>query len=206
MIDNPVIFDKRNQVVVVDNIFSKKEIEYIHEYFLRFDGWQFIFDDSPDDDSSKYSLGRVIDQPNFGEFENFCISHAFKRAEIPLPEFHRCVYNAFRFGDTPSLHYDGEHLDAISFLIYGNKDWELQWAGQTIFMLNGEISDIVIPKPGRLVIFPGLVQHSGIAPSRNHGYPARYSAVFQHCPGQEGAMLSHAKTEQPNLRRFPYAA
>lgn len=206
MIENAVTLDKRNQVVVIDNLFTLKEIEYIHEYFLRFDGWQFIFDDSPEDDTATYSLGRAIDQPNFGEFENFCIDYAFKRAGLPIPKFHRCVYNAFRFGDAPGIHVDGEHLDALSFLVYGNCEWNHSWGGETVFMLNDEISDIVIPKPGRCVIFPGLVPHGAKPLARNHRYPARYSAVFQYCPGQEDAMLAHAATQSKNTRPFPHVS
>ena len=191
---------KFDQVMVIDDLFTHEECEFMHEYFTRFDGWQFIFDDSPDD--PYYSLGRAIDQPNYGEFENFCIDYAFKRAPLPIPKFHRVVYNAFRHGDNPSIHMDGEGLDALSFLIYTNKEWKPEWGGETVFMSEGRITDIVIPAPGRVVIFPGIVPHGAKPPNPNA--PVRYSAVFQFCPGQEDVMLAHSKDQPPNMRPFPY--
>ena len=195
---------KHDQVMVIDDLFTDDEILYMDTYFTHFDGWQLIFDNAPDDTLSTYSLGRVIDHPNYGEFENFCRDHAFKRAGIPIPSFHRVVYNAFRFGDSPAIHVDGEELDALSFLVYTNRAWIPEWGGETVFMQGDRITDTVIPKPGRIVIFPGLVPHGGRAPTKHCHVAARYSAVFQFCPGQEDAVLAHAEHQEKNTRRFPY--
>tara|TARA_B100001113_G_scaffold196016_1_gene160768 strand:+ start:345 stop:953 length:609 start_codon:yes stop_codon:yes gene_type:complete len=195
---------KYDQVMVIDNLFSPEEVEMMDTYFTYFDGWQFIFDDSPDDNLSTFSLGRAIDYPNYGEFDYFCKQHVFPRAGIPIPAFHRVVYNAFRFGDSPSIHCDGEALDAISFLVYCNKEWKPEWGGETIFMNGDRITDTIIPKPGRIVVFPGLVPHGGKAPTKHCPVAARYSAVFQFCPGQEEVVEAHAQGQERNRRPFPY--
>jgi hypothetical protein len=71
--------------------------------------------------------------------------------------------------------------------------------------MNGDrITDTVIPKPGRVVVFPGLVPHGGKAPTRHCPVAARFSAVFQFCPGQEEVVEAHAVGQEKNRRPFPY--
>ena len=71
--------------------------------------------------------------------------------------------------------------------------------------MNGDrITDTVIPKPGRVVVFPGLVPHGGKAPTKHCPVAARYSAVFQFCPGQEDVVEAHAAVQEKNRRPFPY--
>ncbi len=193
---------KREQVMVIDDLFTKREVEQMEEYFVHFDGWQLIFDD-PSQSLNTYSLGKVIDQPNFGAFDVFCAQAFQERSGIPVPPFHRVVYNCFRFGDSPNLHHDGESEDSLSFMVYPVVDWCESWGGETVFVRDGEVTDCIVPKPGRVVIFPGSIPHGGKAPNRQHGGVARFSAVFQFTPGQEEEMLAHAEQELPNERPFP---
>ena len=170
---------KREQVIVIDDIFTKDEIQWMEDYFTLFDGWQLIFDD-PEQSLSQYSLGQVIDLPNFGEFEQFCMRVFKERSGVPVPNFHRVVYNCFRFGDSPNLHIDGEQEDALKLMVYPNTKWSEAWGSESVFVRDGEITDAIIPKPGRLVIFPGSIPHGAKAPNRNHEGVARFSAVFQY--------------------------
>ena len=55
---------KYDQVMVIDDLFTDEEILWMDTYFTYFDGWQLIFDDSPDDNLSTYSLGRAINLNN----------------------------------------------------------------------------------------------------------------------------------------------
>ena len=114
---------KREQVLVIDDLFTTEEIEWMEDYFTVFNGWQLIFDD-PSQNLSSYSLGQIIDLPNFGEFESFCIKAFRERSSVPVPNFHRVIYNCFRFGDSPNLHIDGESEDSLSFMVYPNTKWE----------------------------------------------------------------------------------
>lgn len=193
---------KREQVLVIDDLFTTEEIEWMEDYFTIFNGWQLIFDD-PSQNLSSYSLGQVIDLPNFGEFELFCIKAFRERSSVPVPNFHRVVYNCFRFGDSPNLHIDGESEDSLSFMVYPNTKWEDSWGSESVFIRDGEVTDAILPKPGRVVIFPGSIPHGAKAPNRHHEGVARFSAVFQYCPGQEEAMLDHASACEPNERPFP---
>ena len=56
----------------MDDLFTTTEIQWMEDYFTMFNGWQLIFDD-PSQSLNTYSLGQIIDYPNFGEFEEFCM-------------------------------------------------------------------------------------------------------------------------------------
>ena len=193
---------KREQGIILDDLFTEREVQQMEEYFIHFDGWQLIFDD-PSQDLSSYSLGKVIDQPNWGRFETLCAQIFQERSVIPVPPFHRVVYNCFRFGDSPNLHIDGESEESLSFMVYPISEWNESWGSETVFIRDGEVTDAVVPKPGRVVVFPGSIPHGAKAPNRQHGGVARFSAVFQFTPGQEEEMLTHAQQEPPNDRPFP---
>jgi len=194
---------KREQVLVLDDLFTEEEIGWMEDYFTLFNGWQLIFDD-PSQNLNSYSLGQIIDYPNFGEFEEFCIRAFHERSGIPVPDFHRVVYNCFRFGDSPNLHIDGESEDSLSFMVYPNTKWLDKWGSETVFIRDGEVTDAIVPKPGRVVVFPGSIPHGAKAPNREHEGVARFSAVFQYTPGQEMEVIQHAEIcGQPNDRPFP---
>ena len=157
---------KREQVIILDDLFTEREVQQMEEYFIHFDGWQLIFDD-PSQDLSSYSLGKVIDQPNWGRFETWCAQIFQERSGIPVPPFHRVVYNCFRFGDSPNLHIDGESEESLSFMVYPISEWNESWGSETVFIRDGEVTDAVVPKPGRVVVFPGSIPHGAKAPIVN---------------------------------------
>ena len=188
---------------VYENVFTSREIMWMHRYMSHFDGWQLIFDDSEEQSPSTYSLGRAIDQPNFGPFEEFLIRAINSRIKTIIPDFHRVVYNAFRPGDDPSLHIDGEYDGSITVMVYPNEEWYPSWGGETVFFRDDECIDSIIPKPGRVVMFPGNLLHGATAPSKNIKAAARFSVALQFCPGQEDAMEYHAQFQPVNRRPFP---
>ena len=52
-------------------------------------------------------------------------------------------------------------------MFYLNKLWDVSYAGETIFLNNiGDITNSVIPKPGRVVIFDGTIPHAAREVSR----------------------------------------
>jgi len=187
-----------------DNVFTTQEIWWMNEYMERFDGWQLIFDDSTDQGVATYSLGRAIDKPNYGDFEDFlikCLNSRIKSTVIP--DFHRVVYNAFRPGDSPALHIDGEYNGALTAMVYTNLNWKPEWGGETVFYKDGECIDTVVPKPGRVIMFPGNIKHGAKPPSVLADAPARFSVALQFCPGQDEEMEYHAQFQSPNHRPFP---
>lgn len=190
-------------IQIFDDVFTSKEVWWMDRYLTHFDGWQFIFDDTEDQLATTFSLGRVIDKPNFGPFEKFLVRILNSRISNDIPDFHRAVYNAFRCGDSPALHIDGEFDGAITLMVYTNFQWKPDWGGETVFYKDGECIDIVVPKPGRVVIFPGNELHGAKAPNAGINSPARFSVALQYCPGQTEEMYYHAESQPKNTRPFP---
>jgi SM-20-related protein len=62
------------------------------------------------------------------------------------------------------LHRDWPCDDCVSFLYYGNSDWDPSWGGETIFFDDQQNALFAVnPKPGRLVFFnAGLIHRTGV--------------------------------------------
>lgn len=166
-----------NDVFLIDNFLSNSEIDYLYNQF-KIMSWRFVDDQGTA--SGRYrSLGfdKKIDNSNFSELEYLIID---KISNIKIPgqkilsniDIHTVYYNAIRYGDKFKFHTDGT---GPTFLIYGNKEWNNFWGGHTIIKGHGK----VLPKPGRLLIFPGNVPHKASSPTRFFKDDARFSLVFQ---------------------------
>lgn len=81
--------------------------------------------------------------------------------------------NAFKFSDASLSHTDFTLPNKLGLsktaLIYCNKEWDIDWGGETIFMdkltKDAEIIKSIIPKPGRLVIFDSEIPHAARMPN-----------------------------------------
>jgi SM-20-related protein len=80
----------------------------------------------------------------------------------------RCYINGHTYGIGGYFHTDSKRNDELTTVLYLNKDWNPDWAGETVFLDDqNEIVKSVLPKENRLVIFPGNMQHCARAVSRN---------------------------------------
>lgn len=90
----------------------------------------------------------------------------------------RVYSNAYTYGTEGAFHQDSPDSNYYTHLIYLNNNWNPDYAGETVFMHNAEIIKAVLPKYGRLVIFPGNIWHA--ARSVSHLCPeARKILVFK---------------------------
>jgi len=164
-------------VILIDDFLLNYEIKYLYEHFKNI-SWKFI--DDMGSCSGRYrSLGisKKIENNNFSNLETLLLE---KITSISIPnqeslidiEVHRVYYNAIRYGDKFKYHIDGT---GPTFLIYGNQRWSNLWGGHTIIKGHGKI----LPKPGRLIIFPGNTLHKASPPTRFFKDDARFSIVFQ---------------------------
>lgn len=135
----------------VDNFLSKKEHEIVLEYCVN----------------ANYRVGEVdlVGLPPTGMIH-----------EIPETEFvyklfrkritegidivrdmkiYRAYVNCFCPGENPFFHDDG---GGITFLYYPNVEWNLQWGGETQFVIDNNIQG-VLPIPNRMVFFDGQIVH-----------------------------------------------
>ena len=79
---------------------------------------------------------------------------------------YECMLSANTFGTEGRLHQDIGVADKRrhhrTALVYCNKEWNLNWAGETlVFDEDGEISAAVLPKPGRVMKIAGDPAHVG---------------------------------------------
>ena len=110
----------------------------------------------------------------------FCATPLYRRiatlASLFFPdrvlEPNRIYTNAMTFGDVAYMHRDGERAseperDNVTALLYPNEAWDSSLAGETVFFSEQEDArEVVLPKPGRLLLFTASVQHVGRPPSR----------------------------------------
>lgn len=78
-----------------------------------------------------------------------------------------------------TIHQDNVDENALTILYYpillnhdpSNYFWDIHWGGETLFYNDkkDEIIKSVLPKPNRLVIFPGSIPHRASAPTKYMG-------------------------------------
>jgi SM-20-related protein len=93
---------------------------------------------------------------------------------------YRAYTNVASYGDMLFTHTDclPEQHD-LTALWYLCERWDLEWGGETMFYdSRGEVARAVIPKPGRLVVFDGAIQHAGRPPNRIC-YAPRYTMAIK---------------------------
>jgi len=89
----------------------------------------------------------------------------------------RVYANAHTYGGDGHLHRDQTAPGHFTTIYYAHTEWHPNWAGETVFFneAGDEIVKAVFPKPGRLVHFPGNIQHAARSPGRE--CPALRSVV-----------------------------
>lgn len=81
----------------------------------------------------------------------------------------RAYVNGYTFGTEGAIHIDSPHAGNKTHLMYINTEWKPEWAGETVFFMNGEIFRSILPKPGRFIEFPGNIPHDARSVSRLSG-------------------------------------
>lgn len=99
---------------------------------------------------------------------------------------YRAYINLALFGDMLFTHYDcgpqHHHLTALWYLC---ETWDVEWGGETIFFdESGDAVCAVTPRPGRLVVFDGMIRHAGRPPNRIC-YAPRYTFALKLAPDSE---------------------
>ena len=73
----------------------------------------------------------------------------------------RVYVNAYTHGNDPGPHVDSEGEGDFTAVVYLCKEWQPDWAGETVIFTadRADIERSVLPKPGRVVIFPAERLH-----------------------------------------------
>jgi 2OG-Fe(II) oxygenase superfamily len=93
---------------------------------------------------------------------------SFQPTLLPnTPVLIRTYSNGYTYGNDGYIHQDSQAPEDMSAIIYLNKDWNANYAGETaLFDSTGEIIRSVLPKWRRLLIFPANMYHVGRGVSR----------------------------------------
>lgn len=85
----------------------------------------------------------------------------------PESKILRCYSNAYTFGAEGYPHTDSHINSDMTAILYLNKQWKPEWAGETVFFDDeDEILQAVLPRYNRLVVFPSAMPHVARSVSR----------------------------------------
>lgn len=71
----------------------------------------------------------------------------------------RAYSNAYTYGTEGYIHTDSTNENDLTVLVYLNTTWDRNWAGETVFFNGDDIVRAVLPKLGRMIIFPATMDH-----------------------------------------------
>lgn len=158
-------------IYTIDNYFDNEDILKNYLYFRDLVPWKFIGSgkDITKWRKFKYDL----------KFKNDVEKNLKKNTEnilknlkyFELLKLERVYASANPYGTVHESHKDYKEntKGGITVMYYLNNNWDLSLAGETVFYDNNsfDIQKSVIPKPGRVVIFDGLIEHCARDTTRN---------------------------------------
>ena len=92
-----------------------------------------------------------------------CLSKTYAQGATVI----RAYANAYTFGTEGYLHTDSTVPSDVTFLLYLNREWRRDWAGETLFFDGHDVMATVLPKFNRMVVFPSIVPHVARSVSRS---------------------------------------
>jgi len=103
-------------------------------------------------------------------------------------ELVRAYASALSYGDLSLAHRDcGAEARDVTAVLYLTPDWQRDWGGETIFFAEGGDARLAVsPRPGRLALFRGAIEHRGDPPTRACTR-ARLSMVFKFVATESGS-------------------
>ena len=155
-------------IKVIDYVCNEKEIEFFYAEFRDNMSWTF--------------RGEALDNTNWRKFHMFLkkqdsvhsklfnkSDELFKKNLPSFSETHEIKNNyasGYLYGTHHEIHKDYDK-GGFTVMFYLNKIWDVSYGGETIFVNNlGDITNSIIPKPGRVAIFDGSIPHAAREVSR----------------------------------------
>lgn len=109
-------------------------------------------------------------------------------------EIQRVYANGQTYGQSGVPHEDSSDPNAYTFLVYMNREWDILWAGDTIFLnsffdvqtnkqrfFDGDYINKTMkisPQPNNAIFFPGRIIHFAESPSRDF-YGVRTTLAYK---------------------------
>jgi len=159
---------EQRKLFIFDNVVDAEASSWIHEQYREL---PVTMSDSDRPDTSyvkhlKHEFGPtdwLPDTPSGMLAEN--AAKLLAEQGIIVGELYRIYANFNLHGDFQFAHEDGDGWTALYFV---NSIWEEDWSGELmIYPEPGSgFAYAIEPRPGRMVIFDGLIRHRGGVPSK----------------------------------------
>lgn len=156
---------------LVDEELQKKIYDYVKG--LEYNGVEVDLTDTHL--SQGHSHDFDFKDPLMVELEE-CFKHLIPENNEP----HRWYCNHIMSNEIPQSHYDSQYETDTTILYYANVDYNHDWGGETVFYDESkELIKAVMPKPGRISIFPANVLHSA-RPFALYVQEPRFTVAFKY--------------------------
>ena len=161
----------QDYIRIIDNYFDNEDIIKNYFYFRDLVPWKFT---GSGKDLTKWRKFRYdlkfkndIEKKFKKNTENILINLKY----FELLKLENVYASANPYGTVHESHkdYNENTKGGITVMYYLNNNWNLSLAGETVFYDNNglDIQKSIIPKPGRVVIFDGLIEHCARDTARN---------------------------------------
>ena len=92
----------------------------------------------------------------------------------------RCYANGITKGIDQKIHTDDDDLDSKTCVVYVNKEWNVDWGGETIIWDKNKrrIIDSYLPKYNSILVMPGNCYH-GVRPVSSYCDDLRITLMFK---------------------------
>jgi len=162
-------------IKVIDNVFDEKEIDFFYGEFRDNMSWAFIGGANDESNWRKFHMFLKKDNPVHSKLFNKS-DELFKKTLPSFSETHKlkssseyanAYASGYLYGTHHQIHTDYQKNTGFTVMFYLNKIWDISYGGETIFINDiGDITNSIIPKPARVVIFDGSVPHAAREVSR----------------------------------------
>lgn len=155
------------EVFVVDNCLSQEEIK---QFYILVKGLAFTRTEK-DHENDKYPIFSVDFIPEKVDRKTVIGIKSRDLIEKFYPgtdyQLYRSYINMSHYGDMEYPHKDcSDEENDITIVYYVNESWDYNWGGETIFYHEKDSRILVLPTPGRFVLFHGNIEHMGSVPTR----------------------------------------
>jgi hypothetical protein len=151
---------------LIENFFDKQDYDYIINIIdlctnsNDHPGWKL----NGFSNFNARSNGKLFWHLDLNSYDYFT-HHIFKIVKDKIKIFfdenvslERVYLNGATFGQQGNLHQDFENDNGRTLLLYCNTEWNVEWAGATVFEMEDE-TKAIHPRPGRAVYFSGNIPH-----------------------------------------------
>jgi len=156
------------EIIIIDDVFTNDEIDAFFEYAIGLSYKKveksLSYDEFPIF-STDFIPEKFEEESFIGRKARAILNQLYKWADNYT--IYRSYINLCSYGDVEYPHYDcNPDAEDLTLLYYVNNTWNYKYGGETMFYSDKDSRLAVIPKPGRVVIFPGNIEHMGTIPTR----------------------------------------